>query len=210
MLIISHNFTTVAGDCSTIRYNTKFKLNQVIDLDGYRHNVGIILTNQKGMVLWARRIGQDAWQFPQGGIKDYETPEQAMFRELSEEIGLLPNDVVVRGCTRGWLRYRLPQRYIRHNSDPVCVGQKQVWFLLSLLVPDNKVCLNFSAHPEFDQWRWVDYWRPLQEVVAFKRAVYECALRELAPLVLSTPNRRSPLSEQRRLKRNFIKIVRET
>ncbi|CAK0750266.1 RNA pyrophosphohydrolase [Gammaproteobacteria bacterium] len=181
---------------------TKFlTFNQVIDLDGYRHNVGIILANREGMVLWARRIGQDAWQFPQGGIREYETTEQAMFRELAEEIGLQPGDVMVRGCTRGWLRYRLPRRYIRHNSEPVCVGQKQVWFLLSLIGSDSKVCLNLSERPEFDRWRWVDYWRPLQEVVSFKRGVYECALRELAPLVIASSSRHPPLAEQRRARR---------
>ena len=171
----------------------------VIDLDGYRHNVGIILSNREGMVLWARRIGQEAWQFPQGGIRGDETPEQAMFRELAEEVGLQPSDVAIRGCTRGWLRYRLPQRYIRHNTNPVCVGQKQVWFLLSLLCPDTKVCLDLSERPEFDRWCWVDYWRPLQEVVSFKRGVYECALRELAPLVLPNQTRRSPMAEHRRM-----------
>ncbi len=174
-------------------------ISQVIDLDGYRQNVGIILSNREGMVLWARRIGQDAWQFPQGGIRGHETPEQAMFRELAEEIGLQPHDVRVRGCTRGWLRYRLPQRYIRHNTNPVCVGQKQVWFLLNLVGPDTRVCLSLSERPEFDCWRWVDYWRPLEEVVSFKRGVYECALRELAPLVLPTQTCRSPMAEHRRI-----------
>mgnify|MGYP006282103839 CR=1 FL=1 len=155
----------------------------MIDSDGYRPNVGIILSNREGQVLWARRIGQNAWQFPQGGIRDWETPEQAMFRELSEEVGLEPRDVDVVGCTRGWLRYRLPRRYIRYNSRPLCIGQKQVWFLLRLVSADARVRLDLSERPEFDRWCWVDYWQPLQDVVAFKRRVYECALRELAPLI---------------------------
>ena len=105
----------------------------MIDENGYRPNVGIILCNESGQVLWARRIGQDAWQFPQGGIKDDETPEQALFRELGEEVGLSEQDVEILGCTRGWLRYRLPRRMVRYNSKPVCVGQKQKWFLLKLI-----------------------------------------------------------------------------
>jgi len=176
----------------------------VIDLDGYRHNVGIILSNPEGKVLWARRIGQDAWQFPQGGIREHETPEQAMFRELHEEVGLQQADVQVRGYTRGWLRYRLPRRYIRYNTEPVCVGQKQVWFLLELIGAETKVCLNNSNHPEFDRWRWVDYWQPLQEVVAFKRGVYECALRELAPLVIASLTKTSPLAQHRRSQRGGV------
>ncbi len=155
----------------------------MIHSDGYRPNVGIILSNQHGKVLWARRIGQKSWQFPQGGMAAHETPEQAMYREMKEEIGLLPGDVRIIGNTRDWLRYQLPQNLIRHHQNPLYIGQKQVWFLLRLVASEKSVRLNLSAKPEFDRWRWVDYWAPLQEVVAFKREVYEQALRELAPLL---------------------------
>ncbi len=155
----------------------------MIDPDGFRPNVGIILSNRQGQLLWARRAGQDAWQFPQGGMRSDETPAEAMYRELGEEIGLLPEHVEVIGTTRGWLRYRLPRKYIRHSSRPLCIGQKQVWFLLRILCADRAVCLNRCPHPEFDHWRWVDYWHPLNEVIAFKRKVYRQALIELAPLL---------------------------
>jgi len=105
----------------------------VIDPDGFRPNVGIILTNDAGQVLWARRINQNAWQFPQGGINSNETPEQALYRELNEEVGLEQQDVKILACTRGWLRYRLPQRLVRTHSQPLCIGQKQKWFLLRLV-----------------------------------------------------------------------------
>ena len=156
---------------------------QVIDSDGYRPNVGIILTNKNGQLLWARRIRQDAWQFPQGGIRNRETPKQAMYRELAEEIGLQPQHVNLLGSTRGWLRYRLPERFIRRHQKPVCVGQKQVWFMLRLIGQERHVRLDLSEKPEFDNWRWVDYWQPLEEVVSFKRSVYKKALHELAPLI---------------------------
>lgn len=156
---------------------------QVIDSDGYRLNVGIILTNREGKLLWARRIRQDAWQFPQGGIRSRETPEQAMYRELAEEIGLQPHHVNLLGATRGWLRYRLPERYIRRQQKPVCIGQKQMWYMLRLIGEERDVRLDLSDKPEFDHWRWVDYWQPLEEVVSFKRSVYKKALNELAPLV---------------------------
>ncbi len=155
----------------------------MIDPDGYRPNVGIILSNREGRLLWARRIGQDAWQFPQGGIRSDETPEEALYRELQEEVGLRADDVKVIGATRGWLRYRLPDRYVRRNARPVCIGQKQVWFLLQLVGSEEAVRLDATDHPEFDRWRWVSYWQPLREVVAFKRGVYRRALRELAPLL---------------------------
>ncbi len=155
----------------------------MIDSDGYRANVGIILTNREGRLLWARRIRQDAWQFPQGGIRERETPQEAMYRELGEEIGLEPGHVEVLGSTRGWLRYRLPERFIRRSQQPLCIGQKQVWFMLRLIGEERFVRLDLSEKPEFDNWRWVDYWHPLREVVSFKRHVYRQALNELAPLV---------------------------
>lgn len=155
----------------------------MIDKDGYRANVGIILTNDAGQLLWARRVGgQDAWQFPQGGINENETPEQALYRELGEEVGLAQSDVQLLASTQGWLRYRLPKRFVRWGQDPLCIGQKQKWFLLRLLAQDEAVNLNSEAEarPEFDHWQWVSYWYPLGKVVAFKREVYRRALKELA------------------------------
>ena len=155
----------------------------MIDEQGYRPNVGIILCNNKGQVLWARRIGQDAWQFPQGGIKKGESPEKALYRELTEEVGLTKKDVQIIGSTRGWLRYRLPRRMIRHDSHPVCVGQKQKWYLLKLTSDDSAINVRASDKPEFDGWSWVSYWFPLGKVVAFKRDVYRRAMTELAPRI---------------------------
>ena len=155
----------------------------MIDPDGYRPNVGIILMRSDGSVFWARRVSRDGWQFPQGGMNTDETPIEAMYRELYEETGLESEHVEVLGATPGWLRYRLPRRSIRTNSKPVCIGQKQVWFLLKLNADESKVRLDLTDTPEFDSWRWVDYWYPLDEVVSFKRKVYRRALEELAPLL---------------------------
>ena len=156
----------------------------MIDSDGYRANVGIILSKQDNQVFWARRFGMDAWQFPQGGIKSNETPELAMYRELEEEVGLLPGHVQVIGYTKHWLRYRLPDRFIRYDKKPVCVGQKQIWYLLRFLGEDDDVFLGTSERPEFDCWQWIGYWQPLKGVVRFKREVYHQVLSEFAPLAL--------------------------
>jgi putative (di)nucleoside polyphosphate hydrolase len=155
----------------------------VIDSEGYRANVGIILCNKDNCLFWARRLRQDAWQFPQGGIRENETPEQALYRELEEEIGLKPEHVSVLGSTRNWLRYRLPEKFIRYDSKPLCIGQKQRWFLLRFQGEEADVRLDVSDKPEFDQWRWVDYWYPLQEVISFKREVYRLALHELSHIL---------------------------
>ncbi len=128
--------------------------------------------------MWARRIGQDAWQFPQGGIGETEDADEAMFRELWEETGLRQNDVNLLASTNSWLRYKLPRRYIRKNSSPRCIGQKQKWFLLELLADEKDFDLAASGKPEFDHWKWVDYWHPIENVVFFKRRVYQCALAQ--------------------------------
>jgi putative (di)nucleoside polyphosphate hydrolase len=152
----------------------------VIDADGFRPNVGIILANDQGRLLWARRLGQDAWQFPQGGIAEGESPEDALYRELHEEVGLAADTVRVVASTRGWLRYRLPRRYLRKGQKPLCIGQKQKWFLLHLLADDAAVRFDRHEKPEFDNWQWVSYWYPLSQVISFKREVYRSALKELA------------------------------
>ena len=112
----------------------------VIDSDGFRPNVGIMVANDRGQLLWARRIGgPDAWQFPQGGINNGESPEHALYRELEEEIGLGSDDVELLAATRGWLRYRLPKRFVRRGQNPVCIGQKQKWYLLRMRSDERAV-----------------------------------------------------------------------
>jgi len=164
----------------------------VIDSEGFRSNVGIILCNRERRLFWGRRVGQNAWQFPQGGIKPDETPLEAMYRELEEEVGLKPQHVEVLGSTSRWLRYHLPRRFIRKNCNPVCIGQKQLWFMLRVLCEETEFCLDRADKPEFDDFRWVRYWTPIREVVYFKRGVYARALNELAPLLFpeGVPGRR--------------------
>lgn len=152
----------------------------MLDREGFRPNVGIILLNQRNQVFWGKRIRTHSWQFPQGGIDRGETPEQAMFRELHEEVGLQPDHVRIVARTRDWLRYEVPDRYIRRDARGFYKGQKQIWYLLQLVGHDWNLNLRATDHPEFDAWRWNDYWVPLDVVVEFKRGVYEMALTELA------------------------------
>ena len=152
----------------------------MLDREGFRPNVGIILLNQKNQVFWGKRIRTHSWQFPQGGIDRGESPEQAMFRELHEEVGLQPEHVRIVARTRDWLRYEVPDRFIRRDARGHYKGQKQIWYLLQLITHDWHLNLRATSHPEFDAWRWNDYWVPLDVVVEFKRGVYEMALTELA------------------------------
>ena len=151
----------------------------MIDKDGYRPNVGIVLCNSHNEVFWGKRVRQDSWQFPQGGIKYGETPELAMFRELKEEVGLAPEHVRILGRTRQWLRYDVPKEWVRREWRGHYRGQKQIWFLLRLTGRECDVCLRSTDHPEFDAWRWNEYWAPVDAVVNFKQDVYRQALEEL-------------------------------
>ncbi len=169
----------------------------MLDRDGFRPNVGIILLNQRSQVFWGKRIRTHSWQFPQGGIDRGENPEQAMFRELHEEVGLFPQHVHVLARTRDWLRYEVPDRFIRRDARGHYKGQKQIWFLLQLVGHDWDLNLRATDHPEFDAWRWNDYWVPLDVVVEFKRGVYEMALTELSRFVPRFGNRFEPHPDHR-------------
>ena len=158
----------------------------MLDREGFRPNVGIILLNPRNQVFWGKRLRTHSWQFPQGGIKHGESPEQAMFRELHEEVGLMPEHVQIVARTRDWLRYEVPDHFIRRDARGHYRGQKQIWFLLQLMGHDSDLNLRATDHPEFDAWRWNDYWVPLEMVIEFKRGVYQLALTELARFLPKT------------------------
>ena len=162
----------------------------MIDRDGYRPNVGIVLCNKKNEVFWGERVREDAWQFPQGGIKAGESPVDAMYRELDEEVGLERHHVQIIGRTKGWLRYDVPKNYVRRDTRDIYKGQKQIWFLLRLVGLDTDVSLRKSPQPEFDAWRWHQFFVPLEGVIEFKRDVYRRALSELGNhLRINPPDR---------------------
>lgn len=151
-----------------------------IDAQGFRANVGIVILNDDRRVFLGGRARLRGWQFPQGGIRYGERALDAMYRELSEEVGLSPDQVALLGQTRGWLRYRLPRQFIRRGTEPLCIGQKQRWFLLRLAASDSALRFDATDQPaEFDRWRWVDWWDAVREVIWFKRRVYTRALHEL-------------------------------
>ena len=157
----------------------------MIDKEGYRPNVGIVILNDNKKVLWAKRVAEDAWQFPQGGINEGESHEVAMYRELMEEVGLGQDHVEIVGKTKNWLRYDVPSHWLRGDGSNNYKGQKQIWFLLKFIGKDSDILLTNSKKPEFDSWRWDNYWSPLSQVIDFKREVYEKALTELSVFLKS-------------------------
>lgn len=161
----------------------------MLDREGYRACIGVVLVNAEGRAFWAKRIKGDSWQFPQGGIKPGESPRTAMFRELREETGLRAGQVKLLGRTKDWLRYDVPRDWVSRDSNGLFRGQKMIWFLLLLKAPDTEVKLDSGFKPEFSDWRWVDYWIAPAEGIEFKREVYAAALKELFPLLPKKPFR---------------------
>ena len=150
----------------------------------FRPNVGLIVAHPEGRkVLWCRRIGSTFWQFAQGGVQREESPEDAAWRELHEELGLTEDNTKLVTSSKNWLTYRLPPDKIRPglNGRPTCIGQRQRWFLFQLQDDDSEIDFNCGDKPEFDQTIWASYWYPLRQIVDFKRGVYRQAMSELAP-----------------------------
>ncbi|MEA3291860.1 MAG: RNA pyrophosphohydrolase [Pseudomonadota bacterium] len=174
----------------------KDRNNQDLDENGYRRNVGIIICNHEAEVLWARRVRHDGWQFPQGGVEPDEDAREAVFRELYEEIGLLPHQVRLLGSTSSWLHYDVPRHHCCYRRSPNFRGQKQRWFLFRFMGKESDVCLDRCNKPEFDSWCWVDYWHPLHNIVAFKKGVYRQALTELEPLLRTLGNQPELVARQ--------------
>ena len=113
--------------------------------------------------------------------------------------GTVAEHVEILGRTRDWLRYDVPKQWIRREWRSTYKGQKQIWFLLRLVGRDSDVSLRASDHPEFDAWRWNDYWVPLGDVIDFKRQVYASALVELARHIFVDPAARVPRWDMQRL-----------
>jgi len=146
---------------------------------GYRLNVGIIVANSEGKLLYCKRKKSNNWQFPQGGIDRNENPFLAALRELYEEVGIQKDKVKLIKESENWYKYDLPSKYKKNNflwND--FKGQKQKWFLFKL-IEEVVIDLNNENNPEFDEFDWVDYWKPLDEIVEFKREIYKKVLSEL-------------------------------
>ncbi|SFV87473.1 Adenosine (5')-pentaphospho-(5'')-adenosine pyrophosphohydrolase [hydrothermal vent metagenome] len=157
----------------------------MIDREGYRANVGILIANDKNQVLLAKRHRQDGWQLPQGGIDKGESELEALLRELEEEVGLRPEHIEVVAKTPKWLRYDLPD----NKKSKFCVGQKQVWFLLKLTGAENNIKLDTHTKIEFEDWKWVDYWHPIEAIIDFKKSIYEDMLKSLAPVLFKNQHK---------------------
>lgn len=144
----------------------------------YRPCVGVVLIDARGLVFAGQRIDNPspAWQMPQGGIDDGETPREAAYRELWEETGVTRDKVEFVGKTHGWVTYDLPPELLGKIWGGKYRGQRQKWFLFRFKGQDADVKIA-SEHPEFSTWRWILVDEMVESIVPFKRAVYEEVIR---------------------------------
>ena len=145
----------------------------------YRSNVGIMMVNKTGYIFVGQRLdnNQDAWQMPQGGIDAGEDPETAAYRELLEETGVNQQNVRFLASSSRWLSYDLPEDLIPTLWNGKFRGQKQKWFLFKFLGKDGDINIA-TEHPEFSKWKWISKENLLEEIVPFKKSVYENVLKE--------------------------------
>ena len=141
----------------------------------YRRNVGVMLVNAEGHAFVGQRFDSEvpAWQMPQGGIDKGEEPRAAALRELLEETGVSPDLVTVEAETDGWIAYDLPHDIVPRIWKGRYKGQEQKWFLLRFHGTDDQVRIDADDHQEFSEWRWMAADEVLDQIVPFKRAVYE-------------------------------------
>lgn len=146
----------------------------------YRPCVGVVLVNSQGLIFTAERLDTPgAWQMPQGGIDKGETPDAAALRELSEETGLEPSKVSVHTRTQDWVLYDLPPHLLGKAWRGKYRGQKQIWYKMLFLGEDHDIDIE-TKHPEFGRWKWSTSAQVLDEIVDFKRSVYQQVIREFA------------------------------
>jgi len=157
-----------------------------MDKKNYRKGVGIIIVNADGQFFLGKRIGAEAWQFPQGGIDEGETPSEALYRELHEETGLSENKVEVLAISKRWLVYHIP--HVFQRSRKKYDGAMQKWFLLKLTGNNKDINLNAVDHAEFDAWKWGDEEMAIKSVIRFKRAVYQSILSEFSEVLKGLKN----------------------
>ena len=151
--------------------------------EGYRPNVAMVVINSANKVLICRRKNTRTWQFPQGGIDNGEDIKKAMYRELSEEVGLSKDDVSLVGESEGTITYDIPKTIRSKVLGGKFKGQEQKWFLLKPNKDNCEIKLDNEAFPEFDKYEWVSFWQPLNRIVDFKREAYRKALSELRFLI---------------------------
>jgi putative (di)nucleoside polyphosphate hydrolase len=147
----------------------------------YRPAVGVLLLNREGKALVGQRLDStlEAWQLPQGGLDQGETPEQGAFRELEEETGIPSRLVEIVTRCPVELYYDLPDDLIGKMWKGKWRGQRQTWFLARFLGEYSDVNIE-TDEPEFRAWKWAEPAELPAMIVPFKKQLYEQLLEAFA------------------------------
>ncbi len=149
----------------------------------YRRCVGACIINDNQQVFVAERLNiPGAWQMPQGGIDAGEMPKQALFRELKEEIGVSSKHFKVIARAKNWMQYDFPESVMHKRFYGKNVGQTQIWYLLKFLGKDSDIDLAATIHPEFRDFKWVEFSQLSELAVDFKKHIYDAIISEFEPL----------------------------
>lgn len=148
----------------------------------FRQGVGMMIIDESDRVFVGKRIDSkvNGWQMPQGGIDLGETPSSAALREMQEEIGSGKGEIIAE--SKKWYSYRVPNFLIPKLWDGKYCGQRQKWFLIRFTGEDSDININ-TEHPEFDQWKWVDFDQLLVDIIPFKLKLYQQVIEEFRSLL---------------------------
>ena len=144
----------------------------------YRKCVGMMIINPKREILVGRRMDHPSgfWQMPQGGIDDNENPEEAVWREMMEEVGT--NNAKIIKISNQWINYEIPSETLKTLPwGKKYIGQSQKWFAFDFLGKDDEINVS-TDKPEFDSWKWAKMESMIDNIVPFKRKVYQIILEE--------------------------------
>ncbi|MBN8512216.1 MAG: RNA pyrophosphohydrolase [Rickettsiales bacterium] len=148
----------------------------------FRPGVGMMIVDKENRVFVGKRVDSKThgWQMPQGGIDIGETPSSAALREMEEEIGCRLGYIIAE--SKNWYSYRVPDFLIPRLWDGKYCGQKQKWFLIRFTGTDGDINIK-TTHPEFDNWKWVNFDQLLADIIPFKLKLYKQVVKEFKQIL---------------------------
>ena len=152
----------------------------MVTLSQPRPCVGVVIVNNDKKVFVGKRVMKkgvkdEYWQMPQGGIDAGEEPEEALKRELMEEIGAKPEHLDVIAVSKNWYSYHIPKKFQKRHF----ASQAQKWFLVKFTGKDEDLDVK-QLKPEFSEWKWEDFKKVPKLVIDFKKDVYKQIFKDFS------------------------------
>ncbi len=148
----------------------------------YRKCVGMMILNSYNEILVGKRLDHPSghWQMPQGGIDENENPEEAVWREMMEEIGTNKAQMIKK--SNQWIKYKIPQQTLdKLPWGNIYIGQTQKWFAFRFTGNEKEINV-VTDNPEFSEWKWSQHNLLVENIVPFKKETYKKILNEFSDL----------------------------